>query len=172
MAHLPSLFLLYSANTLVPLGQGLFAVLISYVILTAVLLSGGKSSWRMLFYTLSVCRLKDVLKMLFILSLIIMEKIDFYSTFPVHWWLKLLYNACLIHPLMTESAIQGADRSSGAIWGFSVLLKDTFTYIKLAITKWPTPNPWATAAPWYKWLCCHVLKLGVCQDIDTTICKG
>lgn len=127
MAHLPSLFLLYSANTLVPLGQGLFAVLISYVILTAVLLSGGKSSWRMLFYTLSVCRLKDVLKMLFILSLIIMEKIDFYSTFPVHWWLKLLYNACLIHPLMTESAMQGADRSSGAIWGFSVLLKDTST---------------------------------------------
>lgn len=31
--------------------------------------------------------------------------------------------------------MQVANCSSGAIWGFSVLLKDTFTYIKLAITK-------------------------------------
>lgn len=71
-----------------------------------------------------------------------------YSTSPVCWPLKALYNACHVHPLTHTfirwwqgGAMQGASWSSGAIWGSVQWRLDMQRAINLLIAGWPALPP-------------------------------
>lgn len=75
-----------------------------------------------------------------------MDDLHFYSAFPVNWLLKRLttYNT-FVHWLQR----QAITCSSGAIWGFGILLEDTLTYDYW--TTHSTSTSWATG-----WLSGHL----------------